>query len=82
MSLFDLWTRRSPPPPPLPPPPTAVAASAAGGIRQMTVQELQKLLADDNAAEGVQFVDVREQAEHNTAKLPRFELYPLSAAAK
>jgi rhodanese-related sulfurtransferase len=48
----------------------------------MTPQELQELLIDDARAEGVQFVDVREQAEHDIARLPRFQLYPLSQAAR
>jgi len=48
----------------------------------MTPQELQKLLVDDAAAGMVQFVDVREPGEYDTAKLPRFQLYPLSQAAK
>lgn len=47
----------------------------------MTVQELQALLADGAAADGVQFVDVRERSEHDIARLPRFKLFPLSESA-
>lgn len=47
----------------------------------MSVQELAELLPVDDLCEGVQFVDVREPGEFAAAKLPRFKLFPLSAAA-
>lgn len=54
-----LHAASSPPDTPLDSHCPPVAAAASGGIRQMTVQELQELLADDARADGVQFIDVR-----------------------
>ncbi|MEW5305359.1 MAG: hypothetical protein WDW38_005604 [Sanguina aurantia] len=47
-------------------------------VAQMTVQELAELLSNDVLCEEVQFVDVREQHEMDTAALPNFRLFPLS----
>jgi rhodanese-related sulfurtransferase len=67
---------------------SAAAASTAGDgvprptVQHMSVQELAELLPIDDLCEGVQFVDVREPGEFAAAKLPRFKLFPLSAAAE
>ena len=44
----------------------------------MSVEDLSEVLEDANAAEGAQFVDVREPHEERVAALPRFHLMPLS----
>lgn len=42
----------------------------------MTVDELETMLKEQ--PEGVQYIDVREQQEHDIASLPQFKLLPLS----
>ena len=50
--------------------------AAPAHVAELSVQELGEMLAA--GAEGVQCVDVREQWEHDTARLPGFKLMPLS----
>ena len=50
-------------------------ASGAGTIQDMSPQQLKVLLDQD---EDMQLIDVREEYEHEIAKLPDFELLPLS----
>jgi len=52
-------------------------------VQPLLVTELAELLSahssgGDAAADAIQFVDVREESEREIAKLPHFELYPLS----
>jgi len=47
-------------------------------VQQMSAEELAELLQNPGLWEDVQFVDVREDWEFATAKLPHFKLYPLS----
>jgi rhodanese-related sulfurtransferase len=50
----------------------------------MPVQELQESLAARSAGanEDVQYVDVREEREEELARLPHFQLLPLSRCAR
>jgi rhodanese-related sulfurtransferase len=65
-------------------------AAAAGGssssgptaeVQHITVNELRELLSNEILADEVQFIDVREQWEADTASLPRFKLLPMSQAS-
>lgn len=47
-------------------------------VQAMTVQKLQKLLEDGDSPLEMQFVDVREEGEAHVARLPHFQLYPMS----
>lgn len=50
-------------------------------VQHLSVQELGELLDNPILCEEVQFVDVREEGEHQTARLPYFRLFPLSSSA-
>ncbi|KAF8068286.1 PpiC domain-containing protein 12 [Scenedesmus sp. PABB004] len=67
----------------------ASAAGGAGGgqpagaeVQHMSVNELAELLANPLLCDECQFIDVREQGEWATARLPRFKLLPLSEAGE
>ncbi len=47
-------------------------------VQQLSVQELQELLGSPALVEDAQLVDVREEWEWQTARLPGFQLLPLS----
>jgi rhodanese-related sulfurtransferase len=69
------------------PPPAAASGRGEGApppaaaVQHMTVNELAEMLPSDELCEDVQFVDVREPGEWSASKLPRFKLFPMSAAA-
>lgn len=48
------------------------------GIVQMPVTELASILQDPQLAAQHQFVDVREPAEEDIARIKQFQLFPLS----
>ncbi len=45
-------------------------------VQTMTVQQLAELM--QRGKDAAQYIDVREEGEFNIAKLPHFELLPLS----
>eukprot|EP00775_Hariotina_reticulata_P010018 gene10018-10173_t len=50
-------------------------------VQQMSVNELQEMLADPEQREQLQLLDVREEGEFRISRLPLFQLLPLSQAA-
>ena len=67
------------PPPPHPPTPFQICREATE-VAHITPQELAESLAARTAGanEDVQYLDVREEAEEDMARLPHFQLLPLS----
>lgn len=63
---------------------TTRAQSPSGGstttppVKQISVQDLQELLEVSKADPCVQFIDVREDWEVQTASIPGFKIFPLS----
>lgn len=54
-----------------------------GPIEELSVRDLQEILErmDQEGADDVQLIDVREDFEHQTASLPGFKLLPMSRQA-